>query len=528
MQERFPILLVLLLSSVVWAQDNPTKPAPVTVYWDRLLEGAIPAAPPDPALTVPQEPRTNRGAADFLDHFFLESRTEYIRQEIAFSGRPTLTGVFDGPFTPFINPIGIPFHDAFQPNSDQIFQFLNWGTREWLSPRINTSFSFRYAQDLSHVTSASPALTLLNTLPSNRNLELLAGTVQIRGLASDGVFAGTSLQVGRQYIYGSELAAFDGASFQANRRRYSVSVFAGRRFARYSDPSQRAIGGMNLRLQLTPDTSVEYEGVAYVKGSQNIVVRHRFSPSWLFNTYVRIIGGSATDYSAQAFYAPSTGQTAVSASFLQKLSDRDFIYDYTVAAADRDPHNRLPRLYFGRVEPYSQGVLDVRHEITRRVRLGGSVWLRRLNDPAKQGPYDSSFDDYRINGQIFAPLGLQPFFEIRQRNTDRRSPAGATQFDDVSIAGETRMQEIQLELRRTFGEGRLALRGGGFYRRFNLQDRFFFINNAAVRGLTGGAQLKLDSRTRLYLDYSLDDDFLIFRPSIQHAQVFRLGMAWRY
>ena len=30
------------------------------------------------------------------------------------------------------------------------------------------------------------------------------------------------------------------------------------------------------------------------------------------------------------------------------------------------------------------------------------------------------------------------------------------------------------------------------------------------------------------LDYSLDDDYFIFRPSIQRAQVLRLGLSWRY
>jgi len=410
-----------------------------------------------------------------------------------------------------------------------MYQFLNGGTREWLSPRISTNFSVRYRQDLTHVTEASPALTLLNTFHSNRRTEFLSGYMEVRGLPADGLLSGTSLRLGRQYTYGADLAAFDGATFSVNRRRFGVSVFGGRRFTYYSDPVQRAIAGINVSLQLTDNASVEYDGLAYVKGSHNIVFRNKFSPSLLFSTYLRLVGGSAVDYNAQVLFTPRNGRSSVRGSFFQKLSDKDFQYDYTILATDRDPYIANQHLYFGPIQKYSQGSFDVRHEITSQIRVGGAVWLRRLNDSATQGPYDASFQDYRVNAQVFAPLRLEPFIQLHQRNTDRRSPLGVTEFDDVSIAGETRTQDVQLELRRVFGEGgRLALHGGGFYRRSNFQDRFFYINNAAVKGLIGGVQVKVDDHTRVFLDYSLDDDFFIFRPSIQHAQVFRLGTAWIY
>ena len=90
------------------------------------------------------------------------------------------------------------------------------------------------------------------------------------------------------------------------------------------------------------------------------------------------------------------------------------------------------------------------------------------------------------------------------------------------------MQDFSGELRRTFGEGRLSLRGGVFYRRFDFQNRFFFIDRAHVRGVLAGAQVKVDPHTRVYFDYSLDDDFFIFRPSIHRAQILRLGLNWKY
>jgi hypothetical protein len=529
----FVLALVLLVPATVRAQEpsqpaSQGKPADMNAYWDRLLQNVVPATPPDPVLLGPQEPVRHREAADFLNHFFFESRTEYTRQEISFSGKPMNTGVVDGSFTDFVNPTGIPFHDAFQPNADQIFQFMNWGTREWLSPRLNTNFSVRYRQDLSHVTEASPALTILNSLYGNRQIDLLSGSIELRGLPGDGAFAGTTLQLGRQYVYGTDVAAFDGASFHVNRRKYAATVFGGRRFTLYSDPAQRAIGGLNFSFRLTDRTTVEYQGIAYVKGSHSISFTQRFGSNAIFNTYLRVVGGSAVDYNAQILYNLRGGRTSIRGSIFEKLSAKDFIYDYTDLARDNAPYNQLARLYLGPTHPYTQGVIEVRHEISPRIRVGGSIWLRSLNNSADQGPFDASFQDYHLTGQVFAPWRLEPFIDLRQRNTDRRSPLGVTNFDDVSIAGETRMQEAQLELRRVLGEGRVALRGGVFYRRFNFQDRFFYVNNAAQRGLIGGAQVKLDNHTRLNLDYSLDDDFVVFRPSIQHAQVFRVGMDWKY
>jgi hypothetical protein len=520
--------LTFTLPARAWSEAEPqaSSASAMNASWDKLLKDVIPAQKADPALVVPQEPVQKGPAGDFLNHFFLQSRTEYTRQDVWFSGLPTPAGVVDAPFGDFSR--GIPGHEAYQPNSDQILQFMNWGTNGWLSPRVTTNFSARYRQDLTTVHDGSPTQSILNTFGANRRTELLGASVSVHGLASDGAFAGTSLQLGRQYSYGAELAAFDGASFTVNRRKFAFSVFGGRRFTYYSTPKQRAIGGVNVTFNFTRDASIEYDGLAYVKGSHNFIFRNRFTPSILFNTYLRVVGGSAVDYGAQVMYAPRDSRTTVRGTFFQKLSDKDFDYDYTVPVTQEDPYIRLSRLYFGPIPKYTQAGIDVRREIDPRVRLGGALRVQHLNDDATQGPYAASFQDYRINTQVFAPQRIEAFVELHDREIDRRSPVGAINFDDVSIAGETRVQDMRLELRRTFGEGGLTLKAGGFYKRFDFQDRFFFIQNAAYHGFLGGAQVKLDSRTRLNLDYSIDDDFFVFRPSIKRAQVLFVGLTWRY
>jgi hypothetical protein len=496
--------------------------------WDDVIGNVLPQSPTDPILTVPQTPVSRGGAGDFINHFFFQSSTEYIRQDVSFSGLPTPTGVIEAAPGAVFEPGGIPAVSPFQPSSDHVYHFMNWGTRGWLSPRVNTNFTARYRQDLTQVQRGAPQQTVNNTFGANRRIELLTGSVEINGLATDGAFAGSSVNLGRQYSYGAELAAFDGVSYRLSRPRYNLTLFGGRRFSYFSDPDQRAIGGGNIAFNLGRRSSFEYNSLFYIRGSHTFTFRSRLHPQWLFNTHFKLIGGNPIDYSAQVLYLPTSGKTTLRFSFFQKITNDDFFYDYTENYRERDSFNRLLRLYLNEISPWTQFVVDAHRELIPRVRVGGTFWVRRLNDSQDQGPFNTSFEDYRINSQVFPFRRLDVFMEYHQRNTDRMSPLGITQFDDVSRSGETRLQDLSGELRRTFGEGRLGLRGGVFWRRWNFQNRFFFIENARVFGVIAGGQVRLDSHTRLFVDYSLDDDFFVFRPSIQRAQVLRLGLNWKY
>jgi hypothetical protein len=496
----FPIILLFAAQ----AQEQPD----ITEAWDRLLGNAPAQA------RLPVDPRRN----DFLDHFYLESRTQFTRQQIGFTGQPTITG-----FTDVLPGI---FPGPFEPASNTISQSLSFGTRGWLSPRISTDFSVRYAQDLTRVDSGSPALSILETFPGNRQIQLTEAVVTVSGLPSDGMFAGTNLRIGRQYVWGAELAAFDGASFGINRQNYSLTLFGGRRFTYFGDPQQRAIGGGSLEVRLDPNTSVDYDALFYIRGSHSLRFRRRFGSSWLFHTGLRFVGSAPVDYTAQALY--QSGKTALRLSFAQKLTNKDYIYDYTSSARDKDPYNTLSRLYLGPLSPYSQAVLDARRTLSRRLGVGAAVWIRRLNDFRDQSPFETSFEDYRLNAQAFLPRRAELDLEFHQRHSDRLSPLTEATFDDVNQTGETRVQDFTAELRRSFGEGRLTLSAGGFYRRIRVQDRYLGTQNSQEKGLLGAASFRMDSRTRVSFDYSLDSDFYLFRPSISNAQIFRLGLWWKY
>lgn len=512
--------------------DPPAQTQPVEsigAAWDSLLKDTIPQNAPDPALTAPQIPYEASPAGDFLNHFFMSGRAEYLRTQTFFSGLPTLTGVIDAPLSPVFNPAGIPYPNAFQSDTNVMYGFVNWGTRGWLSDRVNSNFAFAYSQNMSHVADASPELNLNNTFGSNRRLELVSGYIDINGRPSDGMFAGTSLRLGRQQVYGAELAEMDGASFTMDRPQYSWTLYAGRRFTYFSDPDQRAIGGGNFLLRIGDNSSLEYDALFYIKGTHLFRYRRTIGHAWLMRVGFRMVGGSPVDFSADAAWTPSDGKTTLLMNFTQKITNKDFFYDYTFNARDFDLHNPLLRLNLEALHPHTQFMINASRAINSRLRLGGSVWVRRMDDTQDVGPFDTSFEDYRVNTHMLPWNKTDLFFEYHLRNSnDRSSSVKPTQFDDLSTTGETRVQDFTLEFGRSFMDGRLSLRAGGFYRLLNFRDLFTVIHDAHDRGVLGNASFNLDSRTRLYMDYGLDTDYAVFRPDIQNSQTFRFGVAWRY
>jgi hypothetical protein len=503
------------------------SPQNVAAAWSNLLQNAIPPTNAGATAKIPQEPVHKNVAGDFLRHFFLQTRTEYWLEHVSFTGNPTTTGVIDVPPTGTFNPNGIPDPSVFQPNTHQIYSFMNWGTNGWLSNRLNTNFTFQYQQFLTHVNVGAPGQNFINTFNGNRLLALVSGYVEINGLPSDGFFKGSSLRLGRQAVYGADLAEFDGASFTFNRPKYSIEVYGGRRFTYFSDPYQRAIGGANFLYRINDNSSFEYDGLFYLNGMNTFTYRRQFR-NILFNTHLRMVGSYPVEFVATSLWAPSNGRSALTLSFRQQITNRDYIYDYTYNARDLSPHNPLVRLYLNPISPYTQFLVDYQRTFTPWMELAGGVWIRRLDDSNDQGPFDTSFQDYHVNGRFIPWREITAYLGFHERDSDRLPPYSPTSFFDISHTGETHIRDFTFELGRAFAEGKLSIRGGGFYRVLDFQGNFLIINHAHDQGLLGRAQFQMDPRTQIYVDYDLDSDFFIFAPDIQHAQTLRLGVAWRY
>jgi hypothetical protein len=521
--------LVLTLGLPFAVHGQPAKPSTPTVddLWNSLLQGA--AAPtPEPVL-APQQVGGRASAANFLDHFFFEGRSDYWRYDTSFNSRvSTLTGIINAPNTGVFNPNGYPYPSIFQPGANRFETLLDLGTRGWGSDRINTHFTLRQYQDLTTVNPGSAAENIVETFPFNRQYQVLQASLEIHGQPQDGYWSGFSAQIGRLNIYGAELASLDGGSLSLDRPRFNVTIYGGRRFTFFSDPEQRGIGGVNFDFKLNPDTSLEYDGLWYIKATHSLAFRRRFGPAWLLSSYFRMVGSAPVDFSTQVMYTPGSGRTSLRGSFFQKLSNNDYFYDYTVNARDQDPYNTLLRLYLGPIAQYSQFTIDARRTLSSRVRLGGSVWLRRLNDGKDEGPFDTSFEDYRVSSQVFPLRKTEVFFEYHQRNSERLSPLTTTTLDNISQSGETSVKDLTGEIRHSFGEGRFGLNGGVYYRRVSLQDQFYFLNGLHQSGWLAGGWWKVDSHARIFFDYNLDNDFFLFTPDLKNSRALHAGVSWKY
>jgi hypothetical protein len=241
-----------------------------------------------------------------------------------------------------------------------------------------------------------------------------------------------------------------------------------------------------------------------------------------------VVGGSPTNVNTQVMYAPAGGKTTLRASFAEELSANDYAFDYTEVARDHDSYNVLPALNIGPLAEFSQFMIDAHRALTERFRVGGVVWVRRLLNDKNEGPFDTSFEDYRINTQIFPLRKTETFFEYHQHSSDRSNPLDSVTLDNISVAGETSIKDLTGEIRQTFGEGRFGLSGGAYYRRVSLQDQFYIVNGLHQSGWLAGAWWKLNSKERLFFDYDLDNDFALFTPDIKNGRALHVGVAWKY
>ena len=500
----------------------------MSAAWDQIITNAIPAATPDPALLAPPSDKKRSDVDDFLTHFYFESRTNYERYQTNFTGNPMTSGVINAPDTGTFNPAGIPSPTAFQPGANRIQEFLDFGTNGYGSDRVDTHFAIRYRQDINHVDIGSPAENVIETFGGNHFFEILDANVEIHGKPTDGAFAGTTFAFGRLNVYGAELASFDGGSISVDRPHYDLTLYGGRRFSFFSDPAQRGIGGANLNFKINPTTSLELETLWYIKGSNKAVFRKRIHDRWLISSYLRAYGGSPVDFSASFLYSSRTGRDTLRGGFFQKLTDNDYTYDYTSDARDLAAKNPLYRVYLGPINRYSQFNVEAHHQILPNLRAGAAIVFRKLNNENDQTPYETSFRDFRFNGQYFPWSKIETFFEYHQRSSDRLSPLGETTLDGLMGTGETAVKDLTGQVRRSFGEGRLSLSGGVYYRRISMQDPFFYERNLHQSGILGSAWIRLDRQTRVYFDYSLDNDFYLFTPDLKNSQVFRIGLNWKY
>jgi len=538
----------------------PEKPIPVSNITEDMLKRSLlsvsslkpmfePAAVRPMganAILMPVQDSVNLIRQGVVDVYFM---IEYRRDEMKYTGQPTLTGVFPEPVPPVSFPDGPIFFipTAFEPNDEQLTSYASVRIKDYGFDRLrfNTQVSFRYSGDLDGTTPESTFIGIRDGFVGRRVFEPLTIFTDIGGFITDDRLNRFNVRVGRQYVYGAEPVRLDGATFTINNSRFDLDVFGGRRVTFFSDPEERAVYGHNLNVRATPRTSFKYDYVHYIDNSHRFQAQHALGENWTLDGKFFLLDTHPIDLGVSAHYIPFDGKTKMTFDFLQKLTSNDFIYDIAYRSFALNPENQIVRRLFpipptgipengnGRlnlfdINPYTQFYFDIYRNITQSFGVGGTVWVRQVNDKDNRGPFDNSFQEYRASADYFPTSAFEVGGEYRFRNLTRGNPNEATEFDDIRREGETKFHEIYANAAYNLFNQRIALEGGIFYRLYDTQSRIISLNNVDTLAFTGGIKLRLARGYKVLLEYGRDEELPFFNPDIDFTQSFRVRFEWHF
>ena len=476
--------------------------------------------------------------------------SEYRRDEIKYTGKPSLTLQFPNPVPPFSVPDAPIFFvpSAFEPNDEQFVGYASATIKDFGFERLrfDANVSFRYSADLDGTTEASPFIGIRDAFRQRRIFEPLTFFTDIRGFLSDNRSSQFSVRAGRQYIYSAGTSVrMDGATFTVNHPKFELDVYGGRRATFYSDPQERGVGGGNFLFRAAERTTVRYDFLHYIDNSHNLEVRHGLGESWILDGSLFLIDEHPVDLNIGAHYLPPAGKTRINFNFLQKLSSNDFFYDQTFRAFARNPENQiffrffpLPptgepfhgngRLNLFQINPYTQFYVDGYRYLTQKFAVGGTAWIRKVNDRDEEGPFDNSFQEFHVNADYFPSSAFEVGSEYRYRHLSRDNPENAQFFFDISREGEKSFHEVYANGAYHFLNNHLTLEGGLFYRRFDTQSRLISLDGADTTGYTAGIKWRVARNYKVLLEYGFDRELAFLNPDIDYTQQFRVRFEWRF
>ena len=492
------------------------------------------------------QPGAGKGRPASFSIYFM---SEYRRDEIKYTGKPTLALQFPSPVPPFSVP-DAPIHfvpEAFEPNDEQFISYLSATFKDigLGRLRLDTQVSVRYSADLDRTTAASPFLGIRDAFVGRRIFEPLTFFGDLRGLAPERSSTKVSLRIGRQYVYGATPLRVDGGTLSIKHPRFSLDVFGGRRATFYSDPGERAVAGENFVFSPTEHTTIRYDFAHYIDNVHTIGVRHVLGESWMLNGSLFLIDTDPVDLNVGATYLSPGAKTRLTMNFLEKLTSKDFIYDQTYRAFARNPENQirfrffpLPptgqafdargRLNLGLVNPYTQFNIDGYRNLTSKVGIGGTVCVRKVNSRKNEGPFDNSFQEFRANADYYPSPAFDVGTEYRYRHLSRADAEDAKFFDDISLEGEKTFHEVFANASYHLMDGRLTVEGGLFYRRFDTQSRLISLKGMDAISYNAGLKLRVARDYKLALEYGFDRELSFLNPDIDYTQGFRVRFEWRF
>ena len=217
--------------------------------------------------------------------------------------------------------------------------------------------------------------------------------------------------MGRQYIYGAELAPIDGASFTFDRPGYTVTIFGGEDSPTSPIPISAPSAAPMLLSRSTPIPASSMKacgtygaatkpfsgGTSILIGSLVRTCGPTEVRRWISARRVYTIRGTGRRSSTQ--FLPETQQQGLHV----RLPDR----------GNRHGSAQPPAapLFWVRRNRIPSSLIHARRTIFSIFRLGGSVWVRRLDSKKDEGALRYVVRRLSgINSQIFPVRGLRRRF----------------------------------------------------------------------------------------------------------------------
>jgi hypothetical protein len=515
------------------------------------------APPPPPPRTTPPKPPAANGDGDplkppgasggsvqagndfrnkvtfkvDLNHDFLDaqvSRDSYLNS-LAFArpGQPQAPGAIDGQVA------------ALAARADYLSSHHVLGTEGlgWSHLRFyyNAFLLHRFESNGGAPSPTFPTAYL--TGAQQTAYDVRAGYGEINGFRDRGFWSRAYLRAGRQWRYGAGMATFDGVTLGWAGPTGELSVWGGRRSARFLDNLDPGfVTGLDGKLHLLPLTRVRIDlgfdylmHVAPVAGggyaTHHLVVldgqwrtRKGGRLAWALSSYD--LAGLRAHVS---FAHPVAGSALIKVYYDLKVG-RDVVFDYVSGfgpAAFR--YFTLPD-----IEPRSRFGLRWDHQVGSifEYALYADFNVVHADDTlpveAKRGwtgrtAFDATYEQLgailRLNfGGIVTPEA-----EYRVRLTQRPSEAGL--FSDTAQAGESQMHEARADLRLRPARG-LSLLAGAVLRVYDFVTRYAPTGQSVtVQGdTTAAATVQIEYWVKrvfqMRLLYEVGRDSAVFAPEL--------------
>ena len=406
--------------------------------------------------------------------------------------------------------------------------------------------SFRYFKDIDGSPRGEEARDGLDHFSHHEDFQLQ--TLLARAETLD---RHLQLTLGRQFGYEAEWLHFDGATatfrgLQVLGREVELSAFGGSRVTFYprSASSLDGIEGGHVKAWLLENTRLKLSDVYYVDNSFQAELRQDLSrAAWVLLQYRQInedphsitfegtVGWLKKAFTLYFLYIGKLGRNA-----------DDFNFDYTQSARRSRDSDKDRFFNIGDIEPYDEGTLELRKELSSRFGVLGGGTLHYLRARDRKNNYNTDWQEAWLGFDLHEPFwkGMTGRATARYVHTDlpRRIirlnaddviQNGAPDFKpgDITGDGEPSFFGLEFLLEQDFAR-KVAVGGTAAFRSYDYQSNYVELKGLRAASLSVYARYRMTAATQWLLSYSYDRDYQFVNPDFDSLHTVRLELVLQW